>query len=278
MKRYEIGAAEESSRIDIGGVDIAYQRWGTGPIVLCLHAIGHGVRDFEKLADLVGDQVEIIALDWPGQGRSGQDAEPASAQRYSALLEGFVSALALERFVLYGNSIGGAAAILYADRHPEKVRGLVLSNPGGLAPVDGFARFAIGRMVAFFQAGVDQKRWFSPAFKLYYGRVLPRRVAKAQRRRIIDARFEIAQALVEAWKSFVTPEADIRSVAARLKMPVLYAWAIRDQIVPLKKSRAAVDATPDHELVTFRAGHMPALETPKPFAKVLRRFLSKLPD
>ncbi len=276
MKRHEIGAAEGSLRVDVGGVDIAYQRWGAGPVVLCLHAIGHGARDFEKLADLIGGQVEIIALDWPGQGRSGQDTEPASAERYSALLEGFVDALKLEKFVLYGNSIGGAAAIVYADRHPEKVRGLVLSNPGGLAPVDRFARFAIGRMVAFFQAGVDGKRWFSPAFKLYYGRVLPRRAAKAQRRRIIDARFEIAQPLVEAWSSFVTSEADIRSVAGRLTMPVLYAWANKDQIVPLKKSRAAVDATPDHELATFRAGHMPALETPKAFAKVLLRFLSKL--
>ncbi|MEQ9588454.1 MAG: alpha/beta hydrolase [Parvibaculaceae bacterium] len=278
MKRYEIGAAERSPLIDVGGVDLAYQRWGTGPVILCLHAIGHGARDFENMADLMGGQFETIALDWPGQGRSASDTEPASAERYAALLDGFVDALKLERFVLYGNSIGGAAAILYAERHPEKVRGLVLSNPGGLAPVDGFARFAIGRMVAFFQAGVDQKRWFSPAFKLYYRRVLPRRAAKAQRRRIIDARFEIAQPLVDAWSSFATPEADIRDVAARLKMPVLYAWANKDQIVPLKKSRAAVDATPDHELVTFRAGHMPALETPKAFVKVLRRFLNKLPS
>ncbi len=277
MKRYEIGAAEGSLWVEVCGVDIAYERWGRGLPVICLHAIGHGARDFENLAELVGKECEIIALDWPGQGRSGPDAEPASAERYAALLEGFVDALGLERFVLYGNSIGGATAILYADRYPEKVRGLVLSNPGGLAPVDGFARFAIGRMVAFFQAGVDRKRWFTPAFKLYYGRVLPRRAAKAQRKRIFDARFEIAQPLVDAWRSFVTPEADIRAAAARLKVPVLYAWANKDQIVPLKKSRAAVEATPNHELVTFRAGHMPALETPKPFAKVLRRFLSQLP-
>ncbi len=278
MKRYEIGAAAGSPRINVDGVEIAYQRWGAGPIVVCLHAIGHGARDFETLAGLVGDRCEIIALDWPGQGRSGVDRLPASAERYCDLLEGFSDALGLERFVLFGNSIGGAAAIVYADRHPERVRGLVLSNPGGLAPVNIFARFAIGRMVAFFQAGVDRKEWFSPAFRLYYGRVLNRRAAKAQRRRIIDARFEIAQPLVEAWTSFAMPEADIRALAARLPMPVLYAWARKDQIVPLKRSRAAVDATPNHELIQFKAGHMPALETSKPFAKVLVGFLSRLPD
>ncbi|MEM7018593.1 MAG: alpha/beta hydrolase [Pseudomonadota bacterium] len=57
---------------------------------MCLHAIGHGARDFEKLADIVGNEVEIIALDWPGQGRSGEDTESASAERYCELLEGFV--------------------------------------------------------------------------------------------------------------------------------------------------------------------------------------------
>ncbi len=277
MKRYEIGAAAGSPRINVDGVEIAYQRWGTGPTVVCLHAIGHGARDFETLASLVGNRYEIVALDWPGQGRSGDDGEPASAERYCDLLKGFVEALGLERFVLFGNSIGGAAAILYADRHPERVRGLVLSNPGGLAPVNRFVRFAIRRMVAFFQAGVDRTRWFSPAFRLYYGRVLNRRAAKAQRRRIIDARFEIAQPLVEAWTSFATPEADIRALAARLPMPVLYAWARKDQIVPLKRSRAAVNATPNHELIQFKAGHMPALETPKPFAKAFAAFLEKLP-
>lgn len=278
MKRFESGASEAAPRVEIDGFELAYERWGKGTPVVCLHAIGHGARDFEKLAELVGKEIEIIALDWPGQGRSGTDAHPASATRYCDLLEKFVEALGLERFVLYGNSIGGATAILYADRNPDKVRGLVLSNPGGLAPVDGFARFAIGRMVAFFQAGVDQKRWFSPAFKLYYGRVLPRRAAKAQRRRIIDARFEIAKPLVEAWSSFVTPEADIRAVTARLRMPVLYAWAVRDNIVPLGKSLDAVKATPSYKLVKFRAGHMPALETPKRFVPVFLRFLTELPN
>ncbi len=276
MKRFEIGAAAAASRVEVDGVTLAYERWGTGMPVICLHAIGHGAQDFSPLAKLAGGEAALIALDWPGQGRSGDDQVPASAERYCALLEGFVEALALDRFVLFGNSIGGAAALLYADRHPEKVRGLVLSNPGGLAPVTTFSRFAIGRMVAFFKAGVARRWWFSPAFKLYYGRVLLRRAAARQRRRIVAARHEIARPLVQAWQSFAAPEADIREICPRLKMPVLYAWASKDQIVPLSKSLDAVKTTPDYELIRFRAGHMPALETPKLFAAAFLRFLRRL--
>ncbi|MBL4863827.1 MAG: alpha/beta hydrolase [Rhodobiaceae bacterium] len=278
MKRHAIGASVDAKTVTVEGVELAYERWGNGVPVICLHAIGHGAQDFRPLADRVGDEVEIIAVDWPRQGRSGDDEAPASATHYCDLLEGFAEALGLDRFVLFGNSIGGAAAILYADRHPSRVRGLILSNPGGLAPVTGFSRFAIGRMVAFFRAGLAKRWWFSSMFKIYYGRVLARRAARTQRNRIIEARFEIARPLVEAWESFVAPDADIRVLCARLQMPVLYAWAVKDKIVPLGASLAAVQSTPNYKLAKFRAGHMPALETPKQFAKAFQAFLKKLPE
>lgn len=237
-----------------------------------------GGFSFWPLAERVGKVAEVVAVDWPGQGRSGDDDVPASAARYCDLLEGVLDALSLDKVVLFGNSVGGAAAILYAERHPERVRGLILSNPGGLAPLTSFSKRVIGWMAAFFRAGIARRWWFSPMFKIYYGSVLPRRAARTQRDRIIDARFEVARPLAEAWESFRAPEADIRALCGRLKMPVLYAWAVKDKIVPLGASLATVQSTPNHKLVKFRAGHMPALETPKQFAKAFKAFLKALPD
>jgi pimeloyl-ACP methyl ester carboxylesterase len=47
-----------------------------------------------------------------------------------------VDSLGLERFVLVGHSMGGAAAVAYAGAHPDRVAGLVLvGTPGRSSPV-----------------------------------------------------------------------------------------------------------------------------------------------
>ena len=80
-------------------------RRGRGTPVVCLHAIGHGARDFEPLAELIGEDFEIIALDWPGQGRSPPDRNSPSAQRYSEILIAALDALQLQAPILIGNPV-----------------------------------------------------------------------------------------------------------------------------------------------------------------------------
>jgi hypothetical protein len=68
-------------------------------------------------------------------------------------------------------------------------------------------------MVWFFCAGVRGARWFPAAFAAYYHLVLPEKPAAEQRARIVASAHEIAPILVQAWRSFGEPEADIRSHA-----------------------------------------------------------------
>ncbi|MBI3677453.1 MAG: alpha/beta fold hydrolase [Proteobacteria bacterium] len=191
--RHAAGAPEPAVWIEAAGVRLAVMRRGRGQPVICLHAIGHGARDFEPLANLIEKDFEIIAVDWPGQGRSLRDAQPPTAQRYAQILLAALDALNVDRPIVIGNSIGGTAAILAAAEYPERFKALVLCDSGGLAPLNGFARFIIGRMVAFFRAGETGKPWFARAFRFYYRRVvLPLRPAREQRERIIASGYEIA--------------------------------------------------------------------------------------
>src|SRR5205823_1809781 len=49
MLRGEVGAAAPFNEIEVGGVRLAYNDEGYGPAVVCLHAIGHGARDYAGL-------------------------------------------------------------------------------------------------------------------------------------------------------------------------------------------------------------------------------------
>ncbi|MBY0280248.1 alpha/beta hydrolase, partial [Candidatus Binatia bacterium] len=101
--------------------------------------------------------------------------------------------------------------------------------------------------------------------------------AAEQRARIVAAATEMAPRLAEAWRSFGEPDADLREVAASLACPVLVAWARRDRILQLRRSRPAIRRIPGARLELFDGGHAPFLECPDAFAATLREFLDGLP-
>jgi pimeloyl-ACP methyl ester carboxylesterase len=273
----EIGVPAGSSAIDVDGVRLAYARTGRGITIVCLHAIGHGGRDFEAFAGLVADQFEVVRVDWPGQGRSGNDHQPPSAARYAELLSGAITKLGIERPILLGNSIGGATAMIYAASHP--VRAIVLCNSGGLVEVTDQVTRVCNLMSRFFGAGVRRAWWFTPAFWAYYTiLVLPSAAARAQRKRIIAARYEIAPLLSDAWSSFGRQGADLRKTAAALDAPVWVAWAAGDKVIPLSRCLAAIKSMKRAQLTKFGGGHAAFLERPKPFARAFKRFAKTLND
>lgn len=177
--RRALGA--EGEQIDVLGVPIAYEERGAGRPVVCLHALGHGASDYRAFAESLGPGFRVIALDWPDHGNSGPDVYPVSAGRYAELLAAFVGRLGLERPILLGNSIGGAAALELAARSPALPGALVLCNPGGLHQRSRFSSVVIGAFARFFEAGSRDPWWYRPAFAAYYRLVLSAEGAAAQR-------------------------------------------------------------------------------------------------
>jgi pimeloyl-ACP methyl ester carboxylesterase len=273
--RAACGAQEPVSWIEADGARLAVMHRGKGFPVVCLHGIGHGARDFEEFAKLVGNDFEIIALDWPGQGLSPADGHPPSAAHYAEILIATLDALKIDRAILIGNSIGGAASIIIAAKNPERVAALVICDSGGLVKISAFAKFFVGRMAAFFRAGERGKKWFAPAFRFYYRRIVWPRAPKEARERVIAACYEIAPLLRQAWESFGEPDADIRHLVPQIKAPVWIAWARSDRVIPWALCRTAARKFPDRKIQLFRGGHSAFIENPQRFAKGFRAFAKK---
>lgn len=270
-------AAQLTRFVDAGAVRLAVRESGRGVPVLCLHATGHGARDFDRFATRVGDRFRVVALDWPGQGESPSMAQPASAQAYAAILDHVAHALEIERYILLGNSIGGAAAMIHAARRPERVRGLVLCNPGGLQPVNFIARLYCGAMVRQFSRGERGDPRFGPWFERYYRGILQSPDAGWRRDEIVAEGYARARVLREAWESFGDPAADIRDLPAQITCPVLYAWAKGDQAVAWSRSAKAARRAPNAEITLFDGGHAAFLEQPEAFASAFERLATRLP-
>lgn len=275
--REALGAIAPYKEIEIGGVKLAYNDEGNGPVVICLHAIGHGASDYARVIQTLRSRYRVIALDWPGQGRSGPDDQAASPWRYSELLEKFIEALQLDRIVIIGNSIGGAAAIRYTAANLQHVRGILLCNPGGLDKGGRTAVMFCRIMARFFGAGVRGSKWFARAFNTYYRQVLPSPEAATQRAKIVLAGYETAPILEQAWMSFADPQADVRALIPQIRCPVQFCWAMRDKFVPFTRSRAAVLKFNNARVEKFPiAGHAAFLEDFAHFDHVMQRFLDGL--
>jgi pimeloyl-ACP methyl ester carboxylesterase/uncharacterized membrane protein YphA (DoxX/SURF4 family) len=273
--RAAAGVPRGSPRIVVDGVALAVSRQGKGPPLVCLHATGHGGGDFTALEAAVSGRFEVIRVDWPGQGRSGEDRKPASAERYAQLLEGVLAELGVRNPIVLGCSIGGATALLYARRQP--VRALVLCNSGGLAPVTPFVRRCCGYMAGVFAAGAHGAWWYKAFWSWYYRfLVLPSAAAADQRRRIVDAAYETAPMVAQAWRSFGGSEADLRELAAGLEVPVWVAWATGDKVIPLRQCMPAIRRMRQASLTCFGGGHAAFLERPREFAEGLVKFCAGL--
>lgn len=256
------------------GVSLSIKRTGRGEPVVCLPAVGHDALDFAPLAERLGSAFEFICIEWPGHGQSGPDRVPASATRYSELLEAALPRLGIGNPILLGNSIGGAVAIYYAARH--KVRALVLCDSAGLVEINAKVVKFCRLFSRFFAAGARGAWWFKPLFGLYYRNVLPSRPALAQRQRIIASAYRVAPVLAQAWQSFGKPAADIRELAAQLTVPIWIAWARRDRVIPLRVCRPAIERLKHASLDVFDGGHSAFLEQPDEFAAKFQQFVSRL--
>ena len=113
-------------------VRLAYSTIGTGhPIVRVANCFNH--LDFEWESPIwhhwvrdLASGASILRYDGRGNGLSTWDVDNVSFEAWVHDLEVVVDAAGLDKFALFGHSQGGAIAIAYAVRHPERVSHLIL--------------------------------------------------------------------------------------------------------------------------------------------------------
>jgi pimeloyl-ACP methyl ester carboxylesterase/DNA-binding CsgD family transcriptional regulator len=114
------------------GVRLAYAVHGSGPpLVRVATWLTHLEFDWESplwrhWLDRLGERHTVVRYDERGCGLSDANIGDPSLETWVGDLETVVDAVGLERFALLGVSQGGAVAVAYAVRHPDRISDLVL--------------------------------------------------------------------------------------------------------------------------------------------------------
>ncbi len=294
------GADTDYGRSDGAWLDVdwpAYQRWvevdakqvnlvdiGSGPVVILVHGLGAAWQCWvENIPDLARDH-RVIAVDLPGFGWSQMPEAEISIEYYGQWLGRLADQLGIESAAaVVGNSMGGFIAAELAIRRPELIERLSLVSAAifwqeyrRAQPLVTFARATdayIGRAIAGSSDLVSRRpRLRTPALMsagIRYPYRLPPQLAQELVRSA--RRTEGFLPALEALAGF-----PLREELPKISCPTLIVWGAHDTLVGVRDAAKMEESIPDARRVVFeRTGHVPMVERPARFNRVLREFLEE---
>jgi pimeloyl-ACP methyl ester carboxylesterase len=223
--------------------------------VLLLHGQPGSARDWERVVDALGPDVEVLAIDRPGwDGRSAATDLAGNAAAAIASLD----AHRVPRAVVVGHSFGGAVAAWLAVRHPERVAALVLAAPSA----NDRAMYALDRVLASRLAGAAFVGGAGAALSLS-----PLRRLVAGRAQLEESYLRgLARLLTKpwSWQAFVIEQRALLEGIPRLEpqlhrisTPTTIVAGAADRIVPTSAAELLAQQIPGAELILLRrAGHL----------------------
>ena len=117
------------------GLKLHYRDYAGGasrPPILCIPGLTRNARDFEGVAERLAGKWRLICVDLRGRGESAHAKDPMTylPPAYLQDLEALIAELKLERFILFGTSLGGLMTMLLAASGRERVAGALLNDIG----------------------------------------------------------------------------------------------------------------------------------------------------
>jgi 2-hydroxymuconate-semialdehyde hydrolase len=257
-------------------------RGGQGAPLVLIHGWMMSHWYFRPVLEALAKTREIIALDLPGYGESDRPAPDAYSYDLPTLADtvaDVMRTLGVARADVLGHSMGGGTALTLAARHPALVERLIvvagavyrlpdLPPAAKLALVPGVGpllfRHVYGRRDfarACRQFSVRDGRCLDDEWIDYFWARMCRAGGK-------DAAY--------ACMSMLSALADHNADPGRVRAPTLIIWGDEDRLIPLAHGRRLAQSVAGAQLAVVPAsGHMPFIERPEEFLRVLRPFLSR---
>jgi pimeloyl-ACP methyl ester carboxylesterase len=268
-----------------GGFHVHYQEEGdpSQPLVVLLHGFGDSFTTWEGWVRDLKTRFHVISLDFPGHGLTRAPAGYAlTSEGLVDFVDAFATKLALPKFAVAGNSMGGGVAWQLAVRHPDRIDALVLADavgfPNEKPPTEvplafKILRYPIGRVIL---RNIDNRPL----------------VGEGLRTDVYDKAL-ITPAIVDRWAEFqrapghraillgVNFAAQTQATADMLgtiKVPTLVLHGESDVLIEPASARKFAAAIPGAKLITYpQVGHLPQIEIPQRSAADVAAFLEAQP-
>ena len=235
----------DAPRVRLSAIDI--EPGEAGQTMVFLHGFGGRATQWKHQLKFFCEDTRVVALDLRGHGASDKPASEYTMDELLGDVECALEELAVpDKFVLVAHSFGGAVAISYAVKHPERIEKLVLvsvSNDFRLSPL---LRFTFRLPTA----------WLEPIRSLVRRQLsAPAHVLK-----------KFYHATLSTWNS--------KALLPKVTVPTLTVMGHRDFVFPQASYQAVAEGIPNAQSVTIPvSSHLVQLERPDAVNRAIQRFL-----
>lgn len=287
-----------SRTVDLNGPVHIVDYGGEGPPLVLVHGLGGSHLNWMLVGPSLAADHRVIAVDLLGFGLTAPEGRSTDVHTQAGLIADLIRSEFGRPATLIGNSMGGLVALLTADHAPDVVERLVLVDPA--LPVADL-HIPAGdtlRYLALPSLPIIGQRWTrhlrnlrSPGEQVE----ATLQFVSADPTRIPDE-VRTAGALMEterrrmpwAMSAFGTAARSVAAVLVRrgqfdrlihsIGAPVLVLHGEADDVVPVTGVHRLEELRPDWTVITLDGvGHVPQLEVPKAFMKIVSGWLQRTP-
>jgi pimeloyl-ACP methyl ester carboxylesterase len=115
-------------RVEVNGMQIYYEVSGQGEPLVVLHGAYMNIPSMGGIVGRLAETHKVYALEFQGHGRTTDIDRPITYPNLADDVAAFMDAVGVEKADVFGYSMGSAAGLQLAIRHPEKVGKLVAAS------------------------------------------------------------------------------------------------------------------------------------------------------
>jgi pimeloyl-ACP methyl ester carboxylesterase len=261
--------------VDVATVDLHVREVGRGTPVVLLHAFPLSSAMWLDTRNELSGVARVITPDLRGFGGSPLGADEPSLDPMADDVAAVLDRLGLDRVVLGGLSMGGYVSMAFLRRHADRVSALVLADTKASADAPP-ARENRERIAGELDSEGTSRVLLDDVLPTLCGDT-----TKARRPLVLGrvrALVEGAPPAAAAWaQRGMAARPDSLDTLRAADVPAVVVVGDEDALVSGDDAEAMADALPQGRLVTLPgAGHLSAVETPKPFADTVGQFVAGL--
>ena len=258
--------------IELDGVALRYELSGKGERTLVLvHEMGGSLESWDDVVPRFTASRRVLRYDTRGAGLSQKARGELGLDTMAADIKALLDALEITgKVALAGVAVGGAIALHFAARYPERTSAVVVGSPAtGIAPDRRVA--ALERVTQIETAGMALA--VESAMLNGYAPELRGDLGRFQR---FQARWlgNDPGSYATIWRMLAG--ADMQDELTGLRCPVLVIGGSLDRVRPPPLAKAVAKTIPGAQYIEVRTGHYMAVQTPDLISDCIEDFLETL--